>query len=259
MILYLNKEIGNQYKSLPQKIRVITEKWTKENIFCPRCGNITINQFKNNSPVSDFCCPKCKSIYELKSKKGSIGKKIVDGAYDTMIKRITSNTNPDFFFMSYNSTDLKIQDFIFIPKHFFIPEIIEKRNPLSETARRAGWVGCNIVLKDIPEDGRIYIVQNSTKIHQNIVLNKVKRTSFLKEIDISNRGWVIDILHCINMIDANDFSLAEMYSFEQGLSQKHPLNKHIKDKIRQQLQILRDKNYIKFLGNGKYRKGEFYE
>ena len=30
--------------------------------------------------------------------------------------------------------------------------------------------------------------------------------------------------------------------------------KHIKEKIRQQLQVLRDKGLIEFLGNGHYRK-----
>ena len=33
-----------------------------------------------------------------------------------------------------------------IPKHFFVPDIIEKRRPLAENARRAGWVGCNIII-----------------------------------------------------------------------------------------------------------------
>ena len=41
-----------------------------------------------------------------------------------------------------------------VPKHFFVPDIIEKRKPLAETARRAGWIGCNIVLKNIPNEGR---------------------------------------------------------------------------------------------------------
>lgn len=45
-----------------------------------------------------------------------------------MIKRITSNNNPDFFFMSYSKKDLEVNDFIFVPKHFFVPDIIEKEN-----------------------------------------------------------------------------------------------------------------------------------
>jgi type II restriction enzyme len=37
------------------------------------------------------------------------------------------------------------------------------------------------------------------------------------------------------------------------LSNKHQDNRHIKEKIRQQLQILRDKGYLEFLERGRYR------
>ena len=45
-----------------------------------------------------------------------------------------------------------------------------------------------------------------------------------------------------------------MYEFETQLSIQFPENNHIKDKIRQQLQILRDQNMIEFVGRGIYRK-----
>jgi type II restriction enzyme len=45
-----------------------------------------------------------------------------------------------------------------------------------------------------------------------------------------------------------------VYQFEKQLAAKHPENNHIKDKIRQQLQMLRDKGIIGFNGRGHYRK-----
>ena len=45
-----------------------------------------------------------------------------------------------------------------------------------------------------------------------------------------------------------------MYQFEDILKVKHPRNNNIRPKIRQQLQFLRDKGFIEFLGDGKYRK-----
>lgn len=62
--------------------------------------------------------------------------------------------------MSYSKAELKVRDFILIPKHFFVPDIIEKRAPLAPTARRAGWTGCNILINKIPEQGKIAIVSN---------------------------------------------------------------------------------------------------
>lgn len=41
--------------------------------------------------------------------------------------------------MSYSKEELRVTDFFIVPKHFFVPEIIEKRNPLPDAAQRAGW------------------------------------------------------------------------------------------------------------------------
>lgn len=146
MNLNFNSTIIESYYSNSQIARILTENWVSENMYCPRCGNIYIKHFENNRPVADFYCPYCKNEYELKSKNGSLGHKITDGAYETMIRRITSNENPDFFFMNYSREKLIVKDLILIPKHFFVPDIIEKRNPLKASARRAGWIGCNILL-----------------------------------------------------------------------------------------------------------------
>ena len=97
MNLDFDASLAEGYRSGSQIARVVTENWMSVNMYCPRCGNIHISHFENNRPVADFFCPACKNEFELKSKGGSLGKKINDGAYDTMIERITSNNNPDFF------------------------------------------------------------------------------------------------------------------------------------------------------------------
>lgn len=44
------------------------------------------------------------------------------------------------------------------------------------------------------------------------------------------------------------------YAFESWLALRHPKNHNIKPKIRQQLQFLRDKGFVEFLGDGRYKK-----
>lgn len=254
MKLTFDKENVSGYHSQTQIARILTEAWVSENMFCPRCGNLHINHFENNRPVADFYCPNCNNEYELKSKQGTLGNKINDGAYDTMIKRITGNQNPDFFFMSYSKNELKVTDFIIIPKHFFVPDIIEKRNPLSSVARRAGWVGCNIELGKIPDQGKIHIISNGVVSDVNNVVKEVKKSNQLQINNIDSRGWLLDVLNCINNIPNNVFSLSDIYSFESVLQAKHSNNNHIKEKIRQQLQFLRDKGFLEFLGKGRYKK-----
>lgn len=254
MELGFDKNLIKNYHSGAQIARVLTESWVNNNMYCPRCGKSYIKHFENNRPVADFYCPSCNSEYELKSKNGAFGNKINDGAYNTMIERITSNNNPDFFFMSYSKKDWKVNDFIFVPKHFFVPDIIEKRKPLSPNARRAGWVGCNILIKKIPNQGRIEIVSNGKVQDTSEVVDKVNKSYLLKMKNINTRSWLMDILNCVNRISSSCFTLDEMYSFEKELHEKHPQNNNIKPKIRQQLQFLRDKGLIEFLGNGKYLK-----
>lgn len=176
------------------------------------------------------------------------------GAYETMVKRITSNQNPDFFFMNYSKTEYKVKDFIIVPKHFFTPSIVEKRKPLAPTARRAGWVGCNILIGRIPEQGRISIIANGNELDKNSIIRQVNRSSMLEICNLDSRGWLMDVLNYINTIEDTFFTLSEIYSFENELQASHPNNHNVKPKIRQQLQFLRDKGFIEFLGNGKYRK-----
>jgi len=255
MNLHFDLNIANSYTSNSQKARVLTESWVKNNSYCPNCGEIRISEFENNKPVADFYCSNCNEEFELKSKYSkSIGKKIVDGAYSTMIERINSDNNPNFFFLTYDRTNWSVNNFMIIPKHFFVSDIIEKRKPLADTARRAGWVGCNIELNKIPEKGRIFLVKNTKVINPENVISDWKQTSFLKDRKGSSRGWILDIMNCVDRIQTDTFNLKQVYSFEEELKLKYPNNNFIKDKIRQQLQILRDKEIIEFNQRGVYKK-----
>lgn len=253
MNLQMDISSGIGYKSNSQKARVITEQWVTENMFCPRCGNERISHFENNRPVADFFCSNCDNQYELKSISGASLAKINDGAYSTMIDRIMSMDNPDFFFMSYLKPNWVVHNFFFVPKHFFTPSIISKRKPLSANARRAGWTGCNILLEEIPQKGRISIVENGNVMPKKDIVQKVSVANALFVADINSRGWLLDVLSCVEKLEM-EFTLEEMYAFDNGLSKLHPLNNNVRPKIRQQLQILRDKGIIEFTSRGKYRK-----
>lgn len=152
-----------------------------DNIFCPCCGQPHIHKLDNNKPVADFeCkCKRCGETFELKSKKGKIGKKISDGAYGTMIERITSTDNSDLFILKYTSS-FEITDLYVIPKFFFVPSIIEKRKPLLPTAKRAGWVGCNILISQIPFQGKIDIISHG-------VVSEIEDVVTLKELIIKEQ------------------------------------------------------------------------
>lgn len=253
MKLTFDVKLSEGYKSQSQKTRVLTEAWVYKSIFCPSCGHIDLEKYPHNKPVGDFYCGSCYEDYELKSKRSEFGNKIVDGAYSTMIERLTSASNPNFFLLKYNLANFAVTDFLVIPKHFFVSNIVEKRKPLSQTAERRNWVGCNILLDSIPQTGKIFFIRNRQIEPKEKVLEGWKKTLFLREEkEASAKGWLLDIMRCLEKLDKKEFKLHDVYAFEKELSRLHPENKHIKDKIRQQLQILRDKNYLEFLGRGIY-------
>lgn len=253
MNLHLDVNHGTSYKNNSQKIRAITEHWTTREIFCPNCG-IGIKQYIANKPVADFYCDKCIEDFEQKSKRGKFGKKIVAGQYDKIINRITAKDKPNFFFMSY-LVSMTVNDFFIIPKYFFVPEIIEKRKQLAETARRAGWVGSNILFYKIPKDGQVYYVKNGQAIDKKEVMKNWQKTAFLKNVKkVEAKGWLLDIMNCLDKLDKTEFVLNDIYNFEDILKKLHPKNNNIKPKIRQQLQFLRNKGYLKFLGKGIYKR-----
>jgi type II restriction enzyme len=222
--------------------------------YCPNCGDRNIEKYKNNEPVADFFCKNCHEDFELKSKQNSMGKKVIDGAYNKMLERITDSHNPNFFFLNYDMSSFRVINFLVVPKHFFIPDLIEKRKPLTLTARRAGWVGCNILLNKIPGSGKIFFVRNGIIEQREKVLNEWKKTLFLRdETAITSKGWLLDTMKCIDKLGKSEFAIDDIYSFENELSKLYPNNKHIKDKIRQQLQFLRDKGYLSFISKGYYR------
>lgn len=253
MNMTFDEHLAEGYKSPSQKIRVMSESWVKDNIFCPCCGNAKISKMQNNVPLTDFCCNQCGEFFELKSKGSAIGKKINDGAYYTTVEKIRKNENRDLFVLQYK--ELKVINLWIVPKYFFTPDIIEKRKPLPPTAKRAGWTGCNILYGNIPEQGKIQIVDNSVLIDKSKVVNAYQKTDKLKINNIENRGWLFSVLQCINSIPQKEFYLKDIYALADILHIKYPQNNNIQAKIRQQLQFLRDKGYIEFLDNkGHYRK-----
>jgi len=254
MRLKLDKHLAEQYKSPSQKARILTEEWVNKEAYCPNCGNTCLCRYPNNKPVGDFFCGNCDEDFELKSKKDALGMKIVDGAYQTMLSRLADIRNPNFFLLNYDFRSYQVLNFFVIPGHFFVPEIIEKRAPLSENARRAGWVGCNILLNRIPEIGKIFLVKDKYIEPKEKVQLVWRKALFLREEKkIESKGWLLDVMRCVELIRKKEFVLADVYKFEPFLAQQHPCNKHIKEKIRQQLQILRERNLIQFIGRGEYR------
>ena len=254
MNLTFQKSLSTPYKNNSQKIRAMSEVWTEQNIFCPNCGE-KLSGLENNKKVSDFLCENCLENFEQKASKKKFKWKVISSEYYTLIKRLKEKNKPHFFFLHYIDLKYSVENFFVVPKYFFVSEIIEKRKPLSSTARRAGWTASNILFDRIPNSWKIYYIEDGKEISKKKVLEKWQKTAFLKDIKKDNlKWWILDIMNCVESLNKKEFNLKEIYAFEKDLKILHPENKNIKAKIRQQLQFLRDKWYLEFLEKrGNYR------
>jgi type II restriction enzyme len=248
-------EPQSSYTSGSQSARSWTEAWVGAQAYCPHCGNAKMSQFPNNSPLADFLCTSCNEEFELKSQKGKFGAKVADGAYKTKCERLAASNNPNLLLMNYDLKTLAVVNLLIVPKHFFVRGIIEERKPLAATARRAGWIGSNILLSGVPESGKIHIVQNGIVRPKETVLQEWQKTLFLRDESLEARGWLVDVMRCVETLGRRDFTLEEVYAFERHLGDLYPGNQNVKPKIRQQLQYLRDRGFIEFVSRGNYRLG----
>jgi type II restriction enzyme len=246
-------EAQTTYESASQSARVLTEGWVEQQAFCTNCSNDRLTKFANNRPLADFFCGSCDEQFELKSKKGIFGAKVINGAYARKIERLNSNTNPNLLLLNYNLERLLVTNLIVIPKHFFVPSVIEKRDPLRDTAERAGWIGSNILLKDIPDSGKIFIIKEGQPQPRQTVLQQWSRMAFLAREAVEARGWLIEVMHCVEALGKSEFRIDDVYAQETQLKELYQANKHVREKIRQQLQVLRDRGYLDFVSRENYR------
>lgn len=79
------------------------------------------------------------------------------------------------------------------------------------------------------------------------------RSRLLRE----GRGWTADVLRCVREFaretGRTEFALAEFTArYEHELARLYPGNRHVAPKIRQQLQVLRDRGILALDRRGRY-------
>lgn len=189
--------------------------------------------------------------FELKSKRGAFGNMVVNGAYETMLKAVRSENCPNLLLLSY-SPNFEVRHLVAIPRRFLVEEIVVPRKPLGAHCRRAGWQGCNLNIGLLPSDGLIKCVYEFNSLPVEKIQMEWNRTAFLDEIKPEARGWLAVTMRLVRQLKKDSFALQDLYDLEQEAQRAFPKNSHVKAKLRQQLQILRDQGWINFVGNGQY-------
>jgi type II restriction enzyme len=243
----------DRYQSASQRARVATELWGAANLYCPSCKSPHLRPLPRNTAAIDYLCGVCQSPFQLKSQSKAIGGRILDAAYSKMKLAIVEDRTPNLYVLHYDLQAWKVQSLLLVPRFAFTLSALERRKPLASTARRAGWVGCNILLDRIPLDARIVVIHAGRVLPNRAVRNAYDRLRPLQKLGIEKRGWTLDVLQIIRALGNAEFTLRDVYDHAGMLQKLHPRNLHVHDKIRQQLQVLRDLGILDFLGRGAYR------
>jgi type II restriction enzyme len=237
--------------SASQRARVITEAWVAENGYCIACTSDRLLPTRANTKSRDFECERCSHPYELKSSSGVFGKRITDGAYSSMISRIRNGTVANLLLLQYGP-EWQITNLWAVHRLLITEPIIQERKPLAFTARRAGWIGCNILLDSIPPEGRIPIIAGGESLSRAGVRKLYAATDRLQMLSPSRRGWTSTVLSALHRLGKSRFTTEDAYSIESEVSAVYPNNENVRPKIRQQLQVLRDAGLLRFESRGVY-------
>jgi type II restriction enzyme len=227
MQLQMESEIAAQYKSAAQRARVVTELWGERNLYCVACESSTLLRFPPNAQAADFSCPECHSFFQLKSQCSPFSRRIVDAGYEAMQRAILEDRTPNLIAIHYDRACWSIRNVLLVPKFAFSMSSVEKRRPLALTARRAGWIGCNILLRNIPDDARIDLVRDGIPTEPEIVRYKYSRLRPLTTLKPELRGWTLDVLNLARSLKKRRFSLKDLYARDTELSALHPANTRI--------------------------------
>ncbi len=258
MDLKLDPSIADQYTNRSQIARIVTEAWANSNLYCLACPSDHLTAARANTRVRDFSCPACDTSYQLKSKNGRHGRVVGNSAYGPKIAAIDEGRAPHYMFLNYSGDSWTVTGLFVVPGHFITRGVVQKREPLRPTARRAGWVGSNILLDKVTPEGRISLLSEGAYRDPSVVRAEWRKVAFLGSDIRARGGWGADVLSCVRQMEFetgySEFTLKSFYTrFTESLSRLHPDNNNVQAKIRQQLQVLRDGGMLEFLGRGRYR------
>lgn len=250
----MDPSLTEGYTSKSQMARRVAGDWASRNLFCPACEWDSLSQTPSDSTRLDFICPECSASFRLRGKSSPFGGVVPNSAYQQKIEGILRGDSPHYAFLHYNRTNWTVRDLFLIPGFFFTPAIIQKRLPLRPSAMRAGWVGSNILLGALPTEARVPVIVSGWIRDINEVREDWARFQFLQIHEPDLGGWGAAVLMCVRHVvrstGSKIFTLRDFYAaYEDGLAAQFPDNQHVQDKIRQQLQVLRDGGVLRFVDN----------
>ena len=118
------------------------EKAVCDHVLCPPRH---LTRLRGNFQCADVICKFCGYLAQVKATKlppsGELPKRIMGAAWAPQQDQITAGIYHGLFIAGYAADEKTLIRIDYVPAHILqvTPEVFEPRNPLSPTAKRAGW------------------------------------------------------------------------------------------------------------------------
>ena len=123
---------------------------------CPRCKRrLTLKRLPKNFKCADIICDFCGYLAQVKTTTRSdidqLPKSVLGAAWGPQKNRMDAGVFIPLFIVVI-SPNHRSKAIYYLPADLQVPQMFKQRKALSKSAKRAGWVGCNLVFGD---DGAI--------------------------------------------------------------------------------------------------------
>jgi hypothetical protein len=146
-----------------QTLGELGEKAVRDNVACPRCARTKqLVKLGPNFPCADLVCKHCGYLAQVKAvhvQNSKCPDQILGDAWGPQHDQIIYGVFHSLFVVGFDPAD-KLVFIDFVPAHILqtAPDVFVPRNPLSPTAKRAGWTGFYYDMTRVPPVGiaRLY-------------------------------------------------------------------------------------------------------
>lgn len=228
-----------EYRNLRQEVRVRTQEWVQRNLYCPRCGGLSLESTREGTAFRDFACGRCEEPFELKSSQRRIDRRIPGGSLTQYREMLRMGQTPNLLLLTYDPVTARVRELVAINRLLISPlAIVPRSRPLDRPSPTPYYL-CTLDLSGVPESGKVPFVRGAHVRPKPFVLSSWNRFEFLRDDgDDDETDWIRDVLSLIARIHSREFTLDDLYEHTESLSRLHPRNHHIREKIRQKLQVL---------------------
>lgn len=145
----LDMSVAEGFTSRSQIARIVLETWASMNLYCVHCARNDLSALPANAVVSDLMCAECSAQYQLKSKEGRFGDKVMGGEFNRYVAAAKAGAFPHLMLVEWDRRFSSVFVVRAISGSTVTPDRILPRNRLSVTAKRAGWQGCMIDIEGL--------------------------------------------------------------------------------------------------------------